>query len=235
LLAPACALFVVCCCLCQVIGETRVAVAVAAPEASVVSWGSGTCVLYGVVCSQRGVHSTDLECTYSRAPPQPDAPYLYSSMGAPPHHKALPCPQSHGLTPARPQFPASLVGKEHAGATASAHHTLSPPPHPPSHHMRTSVLWNALRAMVCGDATGCRGADRKRSWKFPDCNRREIGSLFSKFDLHAHHLSVPAVPVSPCKTCHLLMCMFSCCCMLRWHRWRCLAVWACTSCDRCPP
>ena len=51
------------------------------------------------------LHPANVGCTHSRAPYQLHAPLMFENMCAPPHHKALPCQQSHGLTPTSPTHP----------------------------------------------------------------------------------------------------------------------------------
>ena len=58
------------------------------------------------------LHPANVGCTHSRAPYQLHAPLMFENMCAPPHHKALPCQQSHGLTPAHPHHPLPLMLRE---------------------------------------------------------------------------------------------------------------------------
>jgi hypothetical protein len=71
--------------------------------------------------------------------------------------------------------------------------------------------WKALRAMVCGVAIECRGADGEEAFQIATLF---FGSRFSKICLHAHRLSPPPPCPPPVLCCiamhvHLLLCMLS--------------------------
>jgi len=109
------------------------------------------------------LHPANVGCTHSRAPYQLHAPLMFENMCAPPHHKALPCQQSHGLTPTSPTHPvASTLFSSHSrwDVTRWGHGWRSPCPVPLNHPPTTLeylFFGRLLHAMVCGGATEWQG------------------------------------------------------------------------------
>jgi hypothetical protein len=84
---------------------------------------------------------------------------------------------------------------------ASARHVLSPQTTLPP-HANVCFFGRLLRAMVCVDATGCKGANGKGP---SNCQiATKMAAVFREFVLHAPRLSVPALPISPSSSsaCH---------------------------------
>jgi hypothetical protein len=94
-----------------------------------------------------------------------------------------------------------------------------------------------VRAMVCGDAIEWQG----RWWG----GGLFFAAVFRNFFFSFAYTPLVALPppppfplssaalscMSPVAVHAVLVGVF----VVRWHRWRCLAVWVWTSCDHCPP
>ena len=154
--------------------------------------------------SLHSLHPSDVGCVHSRAPQQLHADLMFENLCAPPHHVALPCQQSHGLTPPLHTIPCHSCWE----VTRRGHGKRSPCPVPPNHPPTTRECvfeGGPVRVMVCVGTPLSAGA---LMGKRPIA-RLLFGSRFSIPIVMCMHTawSPLSLPSSAC-----LPCMFTSCC-----------------------